>query len=206
MARTGKFSTDDLAYLTGLAGQLAVAIERTLHFEDLQRAYESLQSTQKQLVRSERLKALGEMAAGVAHDFNNSLSVILGRAEFLLRRFREEAPVDPASAVRDLEAIRTISKQAAETIHRIQDFTRIRKDTPAETWLAAGARWRSRHIETSCGVGNRGDARRIPFPRSRPPRNSPHDCNRYFGAAAPIKPNRQCRPRIPAAPCTKIIR
>jgi len=131
--RSGEeFSTDDLAYLTGLAGQLAVAIERTLHFQDLQKAYESLQSTQKQLVRSERLKALGEMAAGVAHDFNNSLSVILGRAEFLLRRFQQEAPVDAATAIRDLEAIRTISKQAAETIHRIQDFTRIRKDTPAE--------------------------------------------------------------------------
>jgi len=43
----------------------------------------------------------------------------------------KDAPLDVAAAVSDLEAIRNISKQAAETIHRIQDFTRIRKDTPA---------------------------------------------------------------------------
>ena len=126
-----EFGQRDLAYLTGLAGQLAVAIERTSHFEDLQQAYESLKTTQQQLVRSERLKALGEMAAGVAHDFNNSLAVILGRAELLLKRLRGSGPMDFAVAASNLEAIRNISKQAAETIHRIQGFTRIRKDAPA---------------------------------------------------------------------------
>jgi len=55
-----------------------VAIEAAGRFEKLQRAYESLKATQEQLVASERLNALGQMAAGVAHDFNNLLAAILG--------------------------------------------------------------------------------------------------------------------------------
>ena len=55
-------------------------------FEERSRAYRDLTAAQDQLVRTEKLRALGEMAAGVAHDFNNLLASILGRAQLLLRR------------------------------------------------------------------------------------------------------------------------
>jgi CheY-like chemotaxis protein len=61
------------------------------------------------------------MVAGVAHDFNNLLSVILGRAELMLRRVREPA------TVRDLEAVRRAAQDGADTVRRIQEFTRTRR-------------------------------------------------------------------------------
>jgi CheY-like chemotaxis protein/two-component sensor histidine kinase len=69
------------------------------------------------------------MAAGVAHDFNNTLSVILARAQFALSRLEGEGP-DVDAARSDLETIVKTSLHGAETIKRIQDYTRIRKDVP----------------------------------------------------------------------------
>lgn len=121
------FSAKDLDYLSGLAGQAAVAIERAKHLEDLQGAYESLKSAQQQLVVSERRKVLGQMAAGVAHDFNNLLSVILGRSELALECGENEAAI---AAVRsDLDVIKKTSLQGVGVIKRIQEYSRIRKDT-----------------------------------------------------------------------------
>ncbi|MGH2570049.1 MAG: response regulator [bacterium] len=123
------FDEEDVGYLSGLAGQLAVAIERARHFDDLQQAYQSLKSTQEQLVFSERLKAIGQMAAGVAHDFNNSLSVILGRTQLVLRRLAA-FPTSVDDIRGDLETIERISLQGAETVKRVQEYTRLRKDLP----------------------------------------------------------------------------
>jgi signal transduction histidine kinase/DNA-binding response OmpR family regulator len=116
------FGEGDLEYLAGLAGQLAVAIERARHLE-------TMLAAQKQLVASERMKALGQMAAGVAHDFNNTLGAILTRAEFALTRLDADSP-DLEAVRSDLESIRKVSLQGASTIKRIQEYTRIRKDVP----------------------------------------------------------------------------
>ncbi|MCP3978911.1 MAG: response regulator [bacterium] len=123
------FSESDMSYLSGLAGQLAVAIEAARQFEQLREAYDSLKSTQEQLVVSERNKAIGQIAAGVAHDFNNSLSVILGRSQFALTRL-DELPTDSRTELldHDLRMIEKVALQAAEAIKRIQDYSRVRQD------------------------------------------------------------------------------
>ena len=54
-------------------------------------AYDELRQTQAQLVQSAKLNALGEMAGGVAHDFNNILAAILGRTQLLLQN-AEDGP------------------------------------------------------------------------------------------------------------------
>ena len=130
--RSGEtFNDNDMAFLYGLAGQAAVAIENAGHFEELREAYQSLKATQGQLVSSERLKALGQMAAGVAHDFNNILNGILGRTQLLLQQLR--APdVDLEGARSELEVVERLSREGAESVKRIQDFTGIRKDLPKE--------------------------------------------------------------------------
>jgi signal transduction histidine kinase/CheY-like chemotaxis protein len=128
--RSGKpFSSDDVAFLSGLASQLGVIVEGARRSAELHKAYESLRTAQDQLVFSERIKAVGQMAAGVAHDFNNALSVILSRAQFALGRLQHE-DADLSGVLADLRTIVKTALQGAETIKRIQDYTRIRKDQP----------------------------------------------------------------------------
>jgi signal transduction histidine kinase/DNA-binding response OmpR family regulator len=124
-----QFQEEDMAFLYGLAGQAAVAIEKARHYFEVKQAYESLKEAQEQLVAAERLKALGQMAAGVAHDFNNLLNGILGKAELLALKLGEKEP-DRDALLAGLEMIEQITLQGAETVKRVQDFTRIRKDHP----------------------------------------------------------------------------
>lgn len=78
----------------------------------------------EQLGQSEKIRALGEMAGGVAHDFNNFLTVILGNAQLML------AQVDASGIDSDfresLETVQRAAADAAETVRRIQEFTRVR--------------------------------------------------------------------------------
>jgi len=78
---------------------------------------------EKALGESEKLRALGEMASGVAHDFNNILSAIIANAQLL-----EEHLGDEAELKRRLRLIQVAAKDGAETIKRIQEFSRVRKD------------------------------------------------------------------------------
>ena len=126
------FDEEDLEFLFSLAGQAAASIERSKHHEDLKVAYESLRSAQERLVDSERLKAVGQLAAGVAHDFNNLLTGILGSAQ-LLNAGLGSPDVDISSLRSKVELIEKLSLQGAATVRRIQEYSRIRKDVPSET-------------------------------------------------------------------------
>ncbi len=123
----GSFDEEDMAFLYGLAGQAAIAIERSSHTEELQSAYGRLKTAQKHLVEMERFKALGQMAAGVAHDFNNLLAGMLGNVEILKMKVGE----DDLPRFREIETIERLTLSGAETVRRIQDFTRIRRDEPS---------------------------------------------------------------------------
>ncbi len=57
---------------------------------DLQEAYDKLRETQTQLVHSEKMAAVGQLAGGVAHEINNPLGVILGFAQSLVKRIKED--------------------------------------------------------------------------------------------------------------------
>ncbi|HXT61756.1 MAG TPA: PAS domain S-box protein [Pyrinomonadaceae bacterium] len=77
--------------------------------------------------RADKLRALGQLASGVAHDFNNSLAAILGRAQLVLRRVHDE------ELIRSLGVIVTAAEDAASTVRRIQTFAR--KSSAAEMEL-----------------------------------------------------------------------
>jgi signal transduction histidine kinase/CheY-like chemotaxis protein len=117
----------DLSYLRLLTSQLAATIDGARRSQKLQQAYRSLKATQDQLVFSERIQAVGQMAAGVVHDINNALSVILARAEFMSAQF--ESPQPDLEVLRsDLETIIKTCLQGAETVKRVQNYTRARQD------------------------------------------------------------------------------
>jgi len=121
-----RLGADDQDLLDSFVTQAAIALRNARLFEDLRTAHEELAHSQAQLIQIERLRALGEMAAGVAHDFNNVLAIILGRAQLLLRRLR-----DP-EVVRELEAVSQAAHDGAQTVRRIQEFTRTRTTRPLE--------------------------------------------------------------------------
>jgi signal transduction histidine kinase/ActR/RegA family two-component response regulator len=73
---------------------------------------------QERMAQSDKLRAVGELAAGVAHNLNNALTVIQGRAQLLLMRSE-----DPATA-KSLEVITRAVADGAQTLRRILDFAR----------------------------------------------------------------------------------
>jgi PAS domain S-box-containing protein len=73
---------------------------------------------EEQLLQAEKLRAVGEMASGVAHDFNNALAGILGNAQLLLHSVKNEEWRE------SLETIEKVAKDSAQTVRRLQDFTR----------------------------------------------------------------------------------
>ncbi len=124
----------DEALLEALVGQAAVAIQNARLYEEAraheveaQRALDELRRTQEQLVRAEKLRALGDMASGVAHDFNNVLAVILGRVQLLQRK------VEDSTFRRWLAIVEQAALDGAQTVRQIQEFTRVRRDQPTQT-------------------------------------------------------------------------
>ncbi|MEI6972070.1 MAG: PAS domain S-box protein [bacterium] len=88
----------------------------------LHEAMKQLQDVQKQVIQQERLTALGQMAGGVAHDFNNALVPVLGYTELLLSE--PKALDDKTQATRMLEMIRAGAVNAAATVSRLREFCR----------------------------------------------------------------------------------
>jgi len=73
---------------------------------------------EEQLLQAEKLRALAEMASGVAHDFNNALAAILGNTQILLHMINDEELRET------LKTIEKVAKDSAHTVRRLQEFTK----------------------------------------------------------------------------------
>ncbi len=86
-----------------------------------------LRETQKQIVQQERLRALAQMASGVAHDFNNVLAKILGFNELLLSW--PENLDDKNKVKKYLQMTNAAAQEAVNIVNRLREFYRHRKET-----------------------------------------------------------------------------
>jgi signal transduction histidine kinase/CheY-like chemotaxis protein len=118
------FSATDLHFLNALMTNVGYAVDNARMLQDsrqsadrLQQALDDVEAAQARLVQGETLRALGELAAGMAHHLNNLLSVILGRVELLLT-----ADADPAHRER-LDMVRRAARDAADVVRRMLRFT-----------------------------------------------------------------------------------
>ena len=91
----------------------------------LQQAYDELRRTQQVVVQQERLRALGQMASGIAHDINNALSPITAYSELLLSK--QNISVETTREY--LQAINKSGVDIAHIVARMRDFYRRREES-----------------------------------------------------------------------------
>src|SRR5262249_21878221 len=117
---TGRvYTSGEVDLLQAFADQAALVLENAQLFERVQRAYEDLSKAHHELVRGETLRAVGELAAGVAHHLNNLLAVVLGRIQITLRRTAAAQEIQ-----RDLRTAEQATLDGAEVVKRLSRFSR----------------------------------------------------------------------------------
>lgn len=114
---TGYFETLPTVLHKVLEQSVLARETRSLH-QETERRLQDAEALVDRLVRGETLRTLRELASGAAHQLNNILSVISGRAQLLIRM------VDQEPVRRPLEIIDRASQDGAEVVRRIQQFIR----------------------------------------------------------------------------------
>jgi len=119
----GGFLSGDCEFLRQLSGHVALAAHQSQLYGALQRAYEDLRQTQQAVMQQERLRALGQMASGIAHDVNNALTPAALYVQSLLDRDRTLGAEARNYLTITLRAIEDV----ANTIARMREFYRPRE-------------------------------------------------------------------------------
>ena len=121
-SHTQGFSSADCEFLRQLSEHVALAAHQVQLYTALQNAYDELRQSQQTLLQQERLRALGQMASGIAHDINNAISPVALYTESLLER-------EPNLSARTREYLTTIQRaidDVAQTVARMREFYRQR--------------------------------------------------------------------------------
>ena len=138
------FTHNDFIALESLAGILASVITSADQYQRLQVTISQLRSTQMELrarmeaqrsaenrlIQAAKLAAVGEMAAGIAHELNNPLTSVTGFAELVL----EEMP-EGSESRKDLETVMREALRARDVVRRLLDFARQSESTRARASL-----------------------------------------------------------------------
>jgi signal transduction histidine kinase len=97
--RERAITDEDIQVLTMFASEASLAMENASLYESLERALHAVRATQDKLLQTEKLAALGEMAAKIAHEIKNPLTVIGGFAGRIVRKSKS-GEVDLGTATR----------------------------------------------------------------------------------------------------------
>ncbi|MFN8382248.1 MAG: GAF domain-containing protein [Anaerolineales bacterium] len=127
------FSHNDLIAMESLAGILASVISSANQYQKLQETVRQLRSTEielnarmeaqqsaeNRLLQAAKLAAVGEMAAGIAHELNNPLTTVTGFSEIVLDELAEDSPHRT-----ELEMVLQEARRASGVVRRLLDFSR----------------------------------------------------------------------------------
>lgn len=117
------FSSAECEFLLQLSEHVALAARQAQLYVALQSAYDDLRQSQESVLQQERLRSLGKMASGIAHDINNALSPAALYTEALLER---EAGLSPKGREQLTVVFRAID-DVAGTVARMREFYRARE-------------------------------------------------------------------------------
>ena len=118
----GQFHPGEIELLEMLMGQTGIALENARLYSDLRDQMSELTQTQQQLIQAAKLAAVGELGAGVAHEINNPLMIILGNCELALR----DVPAEGRAAKR-LKIIEAEATRAGKITRDLLNFARRRE-------------------------------------------------------------------------------
>ena len=119
----GSFSSGECEFLRQLCEHVSLAVQQTNLYGALQGAYDDLRQTQQAVMQQERLRALGQMASGIAHDINNAISPVALYTDSLLER-------EQNLSERGKGQLRTVQRaihDVAATVARMREFYRQRE-------------------------------------------------------------------------------
>ncbi|MBN2051402.1 MAG: response regulator [Spirochaetales bacterium] len=116
--REHRHSEMECRFIKGMIEYLSVAIRNRKLYDDLHESYTQLKKTQQIMMDQERIKAMGQMASGIAHDINNTLVPITLYTEALLNN--EFGKMEPTC--RYLKTIQSAVGDIEETVRRLRSF------------------------------------------------------------------------------------
>ncbi len=124
-ASEAPFTASDLRHAAVFCGQIAQAVHNATLYRELDDRMREVQQMQEQLVQSEKLAAVGKLAAGVAHEINNPLAGIMGFAELMLQSKELSAA--------QREDVRSILEQSRRCRRIVQNLLQFSRRTTEKT-------------------------------------------------------------------------
>ncbi len=106
----------------------AISLGKARQYAELHRSYAELRASREALARTEKLRALGEMAAGISHDLKNILNPLSLHLQLLERTLKRGGP----GAEDAIAEMKQVLRRGVETLDRLREFSRQAPERRAE--------------------------------------------------------------------------